>query len=204
MTLSPRENNFVIIGLVSVLLFLVIQYVLYPISDEHKNTKTQIEIKTSMLQQYQERLETLPRLEKGLKKLVALLEEEEASLIKAKTPALGAAQVQLIIDNLSKKHPSMKIKSTRVLDSQEYSDYTKIAVRVALTAQTKTLTNFLYEIEHQPAHLFVSELNIRIPNPKKPRSLRADILIEATMKPLLKHLKNPQIHKNNEPKSAKA
>ena len=143
MALSPRENNFVIIGLVAVLLFLGLQYVLYPIADEYKNAKTQIEMKGSMLQQYQDRLETLPRLEKGLEKLVTLLEEKETSLIKAKTPALGAAQVQLIIDTLSKKHSNIKIKSTRVLDSQEYSNYTKIAVRVALTAQTKTLTNFL-------------------------------------------------------------
>ena len=204
MALSPRENNFVIIGLVSVLLFLGLQYVVYPIADEHTDTKTQIEMKGSMLQQYQDRLETLPRLEKGLEKLVALLEEKETSLIKAKTPALGAAQVQLIIDTLSKKHSNIKIKSTRVLDSQEYSNYTKIAVRVALTAQTITLTDFLYEIEHQPAHLFVSELNVRIPNPKKPRSLRADIVIEGTMKPSGKHQENPQIHESNTPKSARA
>ena len=31
-------------------------------------SKTQIEMKGSMLQQYQDRLETLPRLEKGLEK----------------------------------------------------------------------------------------------------------------------------------------
>lgn len=182
MTLSSRERNFVIIGLSGVLLFLGLQYLVFPLMDQHSAMNDQMDIKASLLQQYQARLHMLPQLEQELTERQAHLGEAEQRLIEGLTPALGAARVQLILDDLSDQQNGIVIKSTRVLNAQEHGIYTKIAVRVALTAHTKVLTDFLYDIEHQPVRLSVSELTIRVPNLKKPRDLRADIVIEALMK----------------------
>ena len=172
MTISSRERNVVIIGLVAVLLFLGLQYLAFPLMDQHEAMNDQIEVKASLLQQYQARLHMLPKLEQELVERHAQLEEAEQRLIKGLTPALGAAHVQLILDDLSGQQSGLEIKSTRVLDSEEHGNYTEIALRVALTAQTKVLTDFLYDIEHQPTRLSVSTLTIRVPNPKKPRDLK--------------------------------
>ncbi|HHZ83548.1 MAG TPA: hypothetical protein EYN60_06025, partial [Nitrospirales bacterium] len=158
MTLSSRERNSVIIGLVAVLLFLGLQYITFPLIDQYKTMKSQLEVKASLLQQYQARLHRLPQLEHELAERQARLEEVEQRMIGSSTSALGAARVQLILDDLANQRSGMKIKSTRVLDAKEHGIYTQIAVRVALTAQTKILTDFLYEIEHQPDALSVSEL----------------------------------------------
>ena len=182
MTLSSRERTSVIIGLLAVLLFLGLQYVAFPLIDQRKAMNDQMEVKTSILQQYQARLHMLPRLEQELEALQSRLEEAEQGLVKGLTPALGAARVQLILDDLSGQQKGIEIKNTRVLDAQEHGIYTKIAVRVALTAQTKGLTDFLYDIQHQSAYLSVSELIVRVSNQKNPRALRADVVIEALMK----------------------
>ena len=203
MTLSSRERNFVIIGLVAVLLFLGTQYAAFPLIDHHNAMKNEIEVKASLLQQYQTRLHMLPQLQQELAERHTRLEELEQRLISGMTPALGAARVQLILDDLSHQQKSIAIKSTRILNSEAYGSYTKIAVRVALTAQTRVLTDFLYEIEHQPARLTVSELTVRVPNPKKPRDLRADVVIEALMKPSDKDM-NPTPEPNAERRSATA
>lgn len=204
MTLSSRERNFVIIGLVGVLLFLGLQYLAFPLMDRHNATNDQIEVKASLLQQYQARLHMLPQLEQELAERQARLEDAEQRLIKGLTPALGAARVQLILDDLSNQQKDIEIKSTRVLDSEEHGSYTEIAVRVALTAQTKVLTDFLYDIEHQPARLSVSQLTIRVPNPKKPRDLRADVVIEAFMKLSSEEEVKPAPEPEAQPRSATA
>ena len=182
MTLSSREHTFVIVGLVAVLLFLAIQYAAFPLMDQYEAVNSQIEVKASLLQQYQARLHTLPQLEHELAERTAQLHESEQRLVEGQTPALGAANVQLMLDDLSKRQKGIQIKSTRVLDAEEHGVYTKIAVRVALTARITPLTDFLYDLEHQPARLSISELTVRVPNPKKPRDLRADIVVEAIMK----------------------
>ncbi len=204
MTLSSRERNFVTIGLVAVLLFLGLQYGAFPLIDQHNAMNSQMEVKASLLQQYQARLHMLPQLEQEVVERQARLEEAEQRLIEGLTPALGAARVQLILDDLSNQQNGIGIKSTRVLDAQEHGIYTKIAVRVALTAQTKILTGFLYDIEHQPEALSVSELTIRVPNPKKPRDLRADVVIEALMKPSSEQDVKPTPEPATEPRSATA
>ena len=66
MTLSSRERTSVIIGLLAVLLFLGLQYVAFPLIDQRKAMNDQMEVKTSILQQYQARLHMLPRLEQEL------------------------------------------------------------------------------------------------------------------------------------------
>jgi len=181
MTISSRERNMVLIGLVAVLLFLGLQYLVFPLMDQQKTINDHIEVKASLLQQYQTRLHMLPRLEQELAERHAQLEEAEQRLITGLTPALGAARVQLILDDLAGQQKGIEIKSTRVLDSEEHGSYTEIALRVALTTHTNVLTGFLYDIEHQPTHLSVSTLTIRVPNPKKPRDLRVDMVIEAFM-----------------------
>ncbi len=182
MTLSSRERTSVIIGLLAVLLFLGLHYVAFPLIDQRKTINDQMEVKASLLQQYQARLHMLPRLEQELESLQSRLEEAEHGLVKGLTPALGAARVQLILDDLSGQQKGIEIKNTRVLDAQEHGIYTKIAVRVALTAQTKSLTDFLYDIKHQSPYLSVSELIVRGSNQKKLRALRTDVVIEALMK----------------------
>ena len=202
MTLSSRERNFVIIGLIGVLLFLGLQYVALPLMNQHKAMNGQVEVKASLLQQYQARLHMLPQLEQDLAERQARLDEVEESLIEGLTPALGAARVQLILDALSDQQKGIVVKSTRVLDAQEHGIYTQIAVRVALTAQTKVLTDFLYDIEHQPVRLSVSELTIRVPNPKKPRDLRADVVIEALMKQSSEQDVQPLLEPEAKPRNA--
>ena len=204
MTLSSRERNSVIIGLGAVLLFLGLQYLALPLIDQRKAMSNQIEVKASILQQYQARLHMLPSLQQELAERQARLEETEQRLIKGLTPALGAARVQLILDDLSKRQKGIAIKSTRVLDSEAQGNYTKIAMRIALTAQTKLLTDFLYDIEHQPARLSVSKLTIRVPNPKKPRDLRADIVIEALMRQPSEKDAKPEQDPKVQPRSATA
>jgi len=202
MTMSPRERNAVIIGLGAVSLFLALQYLAFPLLDNHNATRNQLEIKASLLQQYEARLHMRPQLEGELEGRQAKLEIAERRLIAGATPALGAARVQLILDDLSSQKKGIEIKSTRVLDAQEDGLYTQIAVRIALTGQTKILTDFLYDIEHQQVRLSVSELTVRIPNPKKSRDLRADVVIEALMKQIHEKEREPVQQPTTPPRSA--
>tara|TARA_B100000315_G_C14524113_1_gene562982 strand:- start:60 stop:674 length:615 start_codon:yes stop_codon:yes gene_type:complete len=204
MTLSSRERNSIIIGLIAVLLFLGLQYIAFPLIEQHKALNNQIEVKASILQQYRARLHMLSSLQEELAERQDHLEKTEHLLIEGLTPALGAARVQLILDALSNKQKGITIKNARVLDSESHGHYTKIAIRIALTAQTKILTEFLYDIEHQPVRLSVSELTIRVPNPKKPRNLRADIVIEALMKQISEKNGKPEQDPEIHPRSATA
>ncbi len=182
MTLSSRERTAVIIGLISVLLFLGLQYAVFPLMDQHRAMNSQMEVKASLLVQYETRLHMLPELEQQLVEYENQLHDVEEGFVDGPTPSLGAAQVQLILDKLSRETKGIGIKSTRVLDPQQVDMYTKVAVRVILDGRTKILTDFIYAIEHQPATLSVSEITIRVPNPKTPRNLRAEIVVEAIMK----------------------
>lgn len=177
-----RERKYILIGGAILLLFGLI-YKIYPVFQGMTDGSAQIAIKQKQLAKYKEAIEEGKALQKRLAELTGILERGEGGLLRGKTPALAAVDMQNILSGIAQKS-AVDIQSVRVMKvvQEEGAPYLSIPVRFSLSLTTRQLKEILYGIATSDRYLTVREVRIYAPRRKGRDQLRVDLTVDGFMK----------------------
>ncbi len=109
----------------------------------------------------------------------------EAGLLRGKTPALVAADIQKILHDLAEKS-KVDIKRVRVLKAVELgqSDYLSIPVQLNINASIRQLKEILYRIEASPKYLTVKKMRIKVVSRRRVKKglINCDLTVHGFLK----------------------
>jgi hypothetical protein len=122
-------------------------------------------------------------VEEGLERMARAGEEIQKRLIPGETPQLGAANLQDSVKRVAEKN-NLAIRSFRNLDPKEAGAFRRISVQIEFNPMSsmQSLTQFLYELEHQDRLIMISEMDLLVFNPRMPNTIQGNMIISGYMK----------------------
>ncbi|MDD5722763.1 MAG: type II secretion system protein GspM [Syntrophales bacterium] len=176
-----RERKYILIG-GAILLFFGLVYTGFPLFHGIADRGAQIAIKEKQLEKYRQFIEEGKGLKRRLSALTSSLRQGESGLLRGKTPALAAVDMQNILNVITQKS-GVEITSVRVLKTtkQEGTKYLSVPVRFSIGLTTRQLKEILYGIETSDRYLTVREMDIYAPERKSREQLRVDMTVDGFM-----------------------
>ncbi len=117
------------------------------------------------------------RIEARKKGLSAL----EKGLLKAKSPAMAAAELQEAFKHLI-AGKNITIRSESVLSFEELGDYTRIPVEFHLSTDLRQLARLLYDIETSPLVMGVRSMHVAVPYSGDKAMVNVTLVLEGGIK----------------------
>lgn len=179
-----RKKVYGILGVVVGSLLLYWSVIDPLIIEKKKDAEEEIASKRKILQKYGEVIQNRKNVETGREVALKRSEEIQKRLLPGETAQLGAANLQDIVKKLSEKN-NISLRSFRILEPKgDASLYRKISLQIDFNpvANMASLTQFLYDIEHQDKELMVSEMDLLIFNPRMPNNIQGNMLVTGLMK----------------------
>jgi len=148
-----------------------------------KKADEEILLNQRLLQKYAEVLQNRKAVEEALDRTLKQGEEIQKRLLGGETPQLGAANLQDMVKRLAEKN-SLAIRSFRSLDPKEVGSFRRISVQIEFSPlnSMQSLTQFLYELEHQEKELMIGEMDLLVYNPRTPNTIQGNMIISGYMK----------------------
>ena len=158
-------------------------YGIEPLAEAKKEADQEIAKNQALLQKYAEVLQNRKSVEESLERTAKVGEEIQKRLIPGETPQLGAANLQDSVKRLAEKN-NVAIRSFRNLDPKDVGVFRRIAVQIEFNplSSMQSLTQFLYELEHQDKEILISEIDLLVFNPRMPNTLQGSMIITGYMK----------------------
>jgi Tfp pilus assembly protein PilO len=177
---SRRERVIVLTTIVVVIVFLVMEFIIFPFIESQQRIQEQIPVKLKQLEKYRQFVAGKEQAEQHLKRVRQTAGECMDMLLVGNTPALAAANLQEILKRLAAKN-KIKIHSEKVLDPKSLEFFEQVPVQIDFTSSITNLTSFIYAIETYKKVLTITDLNIRVTNRRSPRDVRATIVVAGRM-----------------------
>jgi hypothetical protein len=179
--LSQKKFLWVLVAGAAALVFY--SFVIVPLVEAKKKADQEIALNQRLLQKYSEVLQNRKSVEEGLGRTAKRGEEIQKRLIPGETPQLGAANLQDSVKRLAEKN-TIAIRSFRNLDSKEVGAFRRISVQIEFNPMSsmQSLTQFLYDLEHQDKEVMVSEIDLLVFNPRMPNTIQGSMIISGYMK----------------------
>jgi len=154
-----------------------------PLVEAKKKADEEILLNQRLLQKYAEVLQNRKTVEEALDRTLKQGEEIQKRLLGGETPQLGAANLQDMVKRLAEKN-SLAIRSFRSLDAKEVGSFRRISVQIEFNPlnSMQSLTQFLYELEHQEKELMIGEMDLLVYNPRMPNTIQGNMVISGYMK----------------------
>jgi hypothetical protein len=161
----------------------VYTFVVVPLVEAKKKADEEILLNQRLLQKYAEVLQNRKTVEEALDRTLKQGEEIQKRLLGGETPQLGAANLQDMVKRLAEKN-SLAIRSFRSLDAKEVGSFRRISVQIEFNPlnSMQSLTQFLYELEHQEKELMIGEMDLLVYNPRMPNTIQGNMVISGYMK----------------------
>jgi len=161
----------------------VYTFVVVPLVEAKKKADEEILLNQRLLQKYAEVLQNRKAVEEALDRTLKQGEEIQKRLLGGETPQLGAANLQDMVKRLAEKN-SLAIRSFRSLDAKEVGSFRRISVQIEFSPlnSMQSLTQFLYELEHQEKELMIGEMDLLVYNPRTPNTIQGNMIISGYMK----------------------
>jgi len=161
----------------------VYTFVVVPLVEAKKKADEEILLNQRLLQKYAEVLQNRKTVEEALDRTLKQGEEIQKRLLGGETPQLGAANLQDMVKRLAEKN-SLAIRSFRSLDPKEVGSFRRISVQIEFSPlnSMQSLTQFLYELEHQEKELMIGEMDLLVYNPRMPNTIQGNMVISGYMK----------------------
>jgi hypothetical protein len=158
-------------------------YGIVPLVEAKKKADDEIAMNSKLLQKYAEVLQNRKSVEEGLERVAKQGEEIQKRLIPGETPQLGAANLQDSVKRLAEKN-NVAIRSFRNLDSKDVGVFRRISVQIEFNplSSMQSLSQFLYELEHQQKEITIREIDLLVFNPRMPNTLQGSMIISGYMK----------------------
>ena len=101
---------------------------------------------------------------------------EPPGWITARTPSLAAAEMQKILEKLSKTH-QLELKSVKVKDAEEKGEFLVIPLEIRLITDLNRTRKFLAGLEKNAKYLVIPKLKISVKNQKDPKEVIVTMVV---------------------------
>ena len=176
MNISKRDKKVLMIGALAVALFLVINYVISPFIESENNIQEGTEQKEMLLQKYEKVINQRGEIEKKLAKMKREQSALNKKLLKGSTPSLAAAEMQKMLENISKKY-GLELKSVKVKDAEESGEFLAIPLEIRLTTDLNSTRKFLADLEKNSKYLIIPKLKISVKNQRDPKEVIVTLVV---------------------------
>ena len=174
---TVREKIIIILGALVVASLLAYEYGYTPLAEQYGQMGEEIHI--SQLRQGKSRLkiEEKPMLENKIHQLNDRLKNFDQSLLPGQKPALAAASLQKIVKTIISRSRAA-VTSEKIQQPVDVGQYTRIPVQVSLRCLVSELGEILYQIENYKVGLTVTEMTVRVMNPRDPSEVETSLIVE--------------------------
>ena len=176
MNISKRDKKILTIGGVAVALFLFITYVITPFFESEQEIRDNTEQREVLLQKYEKIINKKSEVEKDLTKMKRNLTKIKGKLLKGSTPSLAAAEMQKMLEKISKSH-DLELKSVKVKEAEKEGDFLAIPLELRLTTDLNRTRKFLTDLENNQKYLIIPQLKISVKNQRDPKEVIVTIVV---------------------------
>ncbi len=176
MNISKRDKKVLMTGALAVALFLVINYVISPFIESENDIQEGTEQKEMLLQKYEKVINQRGKIEKKLAKMKREQSDLNEKLLKGSTPSLAAAEMQKMLENISKKY-GLELKSVKVKDAEESGEFLTIPLEIRLTTDLNSTRKFLADLEKNSKYLIIPKLKISVKNQRDPKEVIVTLVV---------------------------
>ena len=176
MDISKRDKKVLMIGALAVALFLVINYVISPFIESENDIQGGTEQKEMLLQKYERVINQRGEIEKKLAKMKRDQSDLNKKLLKGSTPSLAAAEMQKMLEKISKKY-GLELKSVKVKDAEESGEFLAIPLEIRLTTDLNSTRKFLADLEKNSKYLIIPKLKISVKNQRDPKEVIVTLVV---------------------------
>jgi len=173
---SSRDKKYIIALIIAVVIFALIKFVLFPLTDKISEQKTNLKFKEKSREKYVKALEQKEELQLKLKILKKENRKTNNSFLQGETTSLAAADLQKIIHGIAEEN-MVTIKSVKVLDSIQKEGLTTIPIQTMFNSDLTMLEKFIGSIEDNKKILTIPALKIRVKNKRKPAGISVTMTI---------------------------
>jgi general secretion pathway protein M len=158
-SLNNSQRRWLALSLLLAVILVLIATIIWPIIDQSRQNKQKIEDLTMRLQRYKQ-------VAAGKKQVIEKLNSSKDALndnnqfFKSKSYALASADLQQLIKDAI-KNSGGQVTSTQVIPETNEGQFSRVAIRVQLSATTAALNKILYIVESSRPILIVDNLRIR-------------------------------------------
>jgi Tfp pilus assembly protein PilO len=158
-------------------------FLIVPLVEAKRKADQEISLNQRLLAKYSEVLDNRKGMEQSLEWTLKHREEIQKRLLPGETPQLGAANLQDMVKRLAEKN-GLSIRSFRNLEPKEVGSFRRVPVQIEFNplSSMKSLTQFLYEIEHQDRAIMITEMDLLVFNPRMPGTIQGNLIITGLMK----------------------
>jgi Tfp pilus assembly protein PilO len=174
--ISKRDRKILTIGIVAVALFMVYSYVISPFIESEQDIRERTEQREMLLQKYEKIISQRKEIEKKLTQIKRQQGQLNQKLLKGSTPSLAAAEMQKMLEQISKKY-DLELKSVKVKDAEKEGDFLAIPLEIRLTTDLNSTRKFLADLENNQKYLIIPQLKISVKNQRDPQEVIVTIVV---------------------------
>jgi translation initiation factor IF-1 len=180
--ISKREKKYILICIVSVVLFCVIKFLILPFADKGREVRENIAGKEMTYKKYLAFIARKEDVEKVLADLKGKEKDFEAKLLKGDTPSLAASDLQKILEQVAVQVKNL-IQSTKVMEPETLKGgFFSIPIQVRLVSDLTRARKFIALIEEQFKYLTIPELKVSVMNKADPKEIFVTMVVRGFMK----------------------
>ena len=170
MNISKRDKKILTIGGLAVAAFLFITYVITPFFESEQEIRDKTEQREILLKKYEKIINQKSEVEKNLAQMKRNLSKIKGKLLKGSTPSLAAAEMQKMLEKISKVH-DLELKSVKVKEAVEEGDFLVVPLELRLTTDLNRTRKFLTDLENNQKYLIIPQLKISVKNQRDPKEV---------------------------------
>jgi Tfp pilus assembly protein PilO len=174
--ISKRDKKILTIGGLAVAAFLFITYVITPFFESEQEIRDKTEQGEILLKKYEKIINQKSEVEKNLAQMKRNLSKIKGKLLKGSTPSLAAAEMQKMLEKLSKVH-DLELKSVKVKEAEKEGDFLVIPLELRLTTDLNRTRKFLTDLEKNQKYLIIPQLKISVKNQRDPKEVIVTIVV---------------------------
>ena len=176
MNISKRDKKILTIGGLAVAAFLFITYVISPFFESEQEIRDKTEQREGLLKKYEKIINQKSEVEKNLAQMKRKLAKIKGKLLKGSTPSLAAAEMQKMLEKISKVH-DLELKSVKVKEAEKEGDFLVIPLELRLTTDLNRTRKFLTDLEKNQKYLIIPQLKISVKNQRDPKEVIVTIVV---------------------------
>jgi hypothetical protein len=156
--LSLREKALLAAGLLCIVAFIAVKWMVLPARAEYARTRAAIPVRRALIARYDTLRQGQDRMDEELFDRVERMEKWENGLLGGETPSAAGIFLQGILKPLTQR-PETRVTSIRALPPVKKGAYAEVAVQMEIQTSTEGLALLLADISRQPKILRVRKLS---------------------------------------------
>ena len=181
MAISKRDKNFIRLGIIAVITFALLHYVLIPFYNSEMEVREKIQQMELTHEKYMKILNQRDEVERKLNQLIQEKSRVGNQLLKGNTTSLAAAKLQKILEKISKVS-DVELKSVKVRSPEEIEEFVSIPIQLRFITDLKKITRLLREIEENNKLMIISKFRINVKRRRAPKLLIVNMVVRGFMK----------------------